>query len=262
MIVHLNGIDIGYSDQGQGEPLVFVHAFPLNRSMWEPQVQALVERYRIVTVDLRGHGESDAPLWRYTMDQFSDDVNALMDHLSIAQATWIGLSMGGYILFALIRTYPQLIKSLVLADTRAPADSPEGKTGRVAMAQTAYQEGPTAIAEIMIPKLLSPSSVETRPDLVNQLRHMITGNQVSGIVGDLMAMEERPDSLSLLPNIQWPTLVIVGEHDVATPPSESQEMVKRIPNGHLEIIPQAGHVSNLENPDAFNHALEKFLSSL
>jgi pimeloyl-ACP methyl ester carboxylesterase len=174
MIAYLNGVNIAFSDQGQGDPLIFLHAFPLNRSMWDPQVQALVKRYRIVTVDLRGHGESDAPLWRYTMEQFSDDLNALLDHLSIPHATWIGLSMGGYILFALWRKYPRLINALVLADTKASADSPEGKAGRFTMAQTAYTEGPTAIADIMIPKLLSPSSVETRHDLVTHLRQMIT----------------------------------------------------------------------------------------
>jgi 3-oxoadipate enol-lactonase len=262
MIAYLNGVNIAFSDQGKGDPLIFLHAFPLNRSMWDPQVQALVKRYRIVTVDLRGHGESDAPLWRYTMEQFSDDLNALLDHLSIPHATWIGLSMGGYILFALWRKYPRLINALVLADTKASADSPEGKAGRFTMAQTAYTEGPTAIADIMIPKLLSPSSVETRHDLVTHLRQMITRNHVSGIVGDLMAMEERPDSLSLLPNIQCPTLVIVGEHDVATPPSEAQLMADHIPNSSLAIIPQAGHVSNMENPEAFNQALKTFLSSL
>jgi pimeloyl-ACP methyl ester carboxylesterase len=170
--------------------------------------------------------------------------------------------MGGYILFALWRKYPRLINALVLADTKASADSPEGKAGRFTMAQTAYTEGPTAIADIMIPKLLSPSSVETRHDLVTHLRQMITRNHVSGIVGDLMAMEERPDSLSLLPNIQCPTLVIVGEHDVATPPSEAQLMADHIPNSSLAIIPQAGHVSNMENPEAFNQALKTFLSSL
>ncbi|MEC4671361.1 MAG: alpha/beta fold hydrolase, partial [Nitrospirota bacterium] len=111
MKVHINGIDLAYSDQGQGVPLVLIHAFPLNRAMWEPQVQALATHHRIITVDLRGHGESDAPMWHYTLEQFADDVKALLDHLTISQATFVGLSMGGYTLFALYRKYPERVKA-------------------------------------------------------------------------------------------------------------------------------------------------------
>ena len=262
MKVRINDIDLAYSDEGQGAPVIFLHAFPLNRTMWTPQVAGLSDRYRVITIDLRGHGESDAPMWRYTVDQFAEDVNGLLEHLGIAQATFVGLSMGGYILFALYRKYHDIFHSLVLADTRATADTPEAKAARFSMAQIAYRRGASSIADLMLPKLLSPASCEHRADLRDHLRTIITGNQVSGIVGDLMAMEERPDSTPLLRTLSIPALVIVGDEDLASPPEEVECMANQIPGSTFVRIPQAGHLSNLENPDAFNAALLTFLTSL
>lgn len=262
MKARINDIDLAYSDEGQGPPVVFLHAFPLNRTTWAPQVAALSDRYRVVTIDLRGHGESDAPMWRYTLDQFAEDVRSLLEHLGIARATFVGLSMGGYILLALYRTHPELFQSLVLADTRATADAPDAKAARFSMAQIAYRRGAPVIADLMLPKLLSPASCEHRADLRDQLRTIITGNQVSGIVGDLMAMEERPDSTLLLRTISVPALVIVGEEDLASPPEEVEAMAKQIPGSTFARIPQAGHLSNMENPGAFNAALLRFLKSV
>ena len=230
---HVNGITITYNDRGTGLPLVFLHAFPLNRSMWAQQEDALFSQFRIITIDLRGHGESDAPLWRYTLEQSADDVCALLDRLSIQQAIFTGLSMGGYILFAFYRKYATRVKGLILADTKGQADTAEGKEGRFQMAQTAYKKGPSAIADIMLPKLLSPTTIQTNPDLAQQVRAMIEGNQISGIVGDLMAMAERPDSIPLLKQITCPTQIIVGELDQATPPSDSKLMAEQIPNANL-----------------------------
>lgn len=262
MKAHVNGIDLAYSDLGQGPSVVFLHAFPLNRTMWTPQVEALKDRHRVITIDLRGHGESDAPMWRYTLEQFADDVIALLQHLSITKATFVGLSMGGYILFALYQNYPGYVQALVFADTRAQADTPEGKAARFSMAQIAYKRSTSAIADLMLPKLLSPAAVSTRPDLMNQLRAMITGNQISGIIGDLMAMEARPDSTDLLQKITCPTLVMAGEEDVASPPTEVQFIADHIPGAQFGRIPQAGHLSNMENPNAFNAALGRFLGRL
>lgn len=258
----VNGITIAYSDQGTGLPIVFLHAFPLNRSMWAQQEDALSLQFRVITVDLRGHGESDAPLWCYTLEQSADDVNALLDQLSIQQAIFAGLSIGGYILFAFYRKYAARVKGLVLADTRAQADTAEGKDGRFQMAQTAYKKGPSAIADIMIPKLLSPSTIQTRQDLVQQVRAMIEGNQISGIAGDLMAMAERPDSIPLLSQITCPTQIIVGEVDQATPPSDAKLMADQIHNARLAVIPNAAHLANLEQPEAFNHIVANFVSEL
>ncbi len=262
MNAHINGINLAYSDEGHGPPVVFLHAFPLNRTTWAPQAAALADRYRVVTIDLRGHGESDAPMWRYTLDQFAEDVNGLLEYLGIARATFVGLSMGGYILFALYRTHPERFQALVLADTRATADTPDARAARFSMAQIAYRRGTSAIAELMLPKLLSPAACEHRADLRDHLRAIITGNQVSGIVGDLMAMEERPDSTPLLHTIAVPTLVIAGEEDLASPPAEVERMANHVPGATFVRLPEAGHLSNMENPGAFNAALLNFLRSV
>ena len=262
MKAHINGFTIAYSDQGTGLPIVFLHAFPLNRTMWAAQAHALSSQFRIITIDLRGHGESDAPLWRYTLDQSADDVRALLDHLAIQQAMFVGLSMGGYILFAFYRKFSDRVQGLILADTRAQADTAEGKDGRFQMAQTAYKNGPSAIADLMIPKLLSPMTIQTQPDLVRHVRGMIEGNQISGIAGDLMAMAERPDSVPLLPQITCPTQIIVGELDRATPPSDAKLMADHIPHARLTVIPQAAHLANLEQPETFNQIVAAFASAL
>src|SRR6185295_18091789 len=160
MKTHVNGITIASSDQGTGLPIVFLHAFPLNRTMWATQEHLLSLQFRIITIDLRGHGESDAPLWRYTLEQSADDVRALLDHLEIQRALFVGLSMGGYTLFAFYRKYADRAKGMILAGTRAQADTAEGRDGRFQMAQTAYKKGPSAIADVMIPKLLSPATIQ------------------------------------------------------------------------------------------------------
>lgn len=258
----VNGISLGYDDQGAGLPFVFLHAFPLNRTMWWAQQELLASRFRVVSIDLRGHGESDAPLWRYTLDQAADDVRGLLDHLSISQAVFVGLSMGGYILFAFYRKYADRVAGVVLADTRAQADTAEVKAARFQMAQIAYQKGPAAIADIMIPKLLSPETIHARPTLVRRVRTMIEGNQLSGIAGDLMAMAERPDSVPLLRQIACPAQIIVGELDATTPPSDAKLMAEQIPGARLSIIPNAAHLTNLEQPDLFNQTLAAFVSDL
>ena len=261
MLAQVNGMTLAFNDQGSGFPLVFLHAFPLNRSMWTEQENALSSQFRVMMIDLRGHGESDAPLWHYTLDQAADDVCGLLDHLSIKQAVFVGLSMGGYILFALYRKYAERVKGMVLADTRAQADTEDGKRARFEMAQIAYKRGSSAIADIMIPKLLSPGTIQTRPELVQRVRGMIEGNQVSGIAGDLMAMAQRPDSVPFLQQIHCPTQIIVGELDVPTPPADARLMSESIPNARLAIIPGAGHLSNLEQPDRFNEIVRAFVST-
>ena len=258
MNAQIGGINLAYSEQGQGMPLVFLHAFPFNRSMWEPQLKALSNRFRVITVDLRGHGESDAPIWRYTMDQFADDVKGLLDHLAIQQAVLVGLSMGGYVLFALYRKHQHRVKGLVFADTRAEPDSPGQTAWRFRLAQRAYKEGAGAVVEEMLPKLLAPTSYQTKRALVEQVRAIMTGSQISGIVGDLMAIAERPDSTALLKEITCPTFVLVGEMDALTSPAENKRIADGIPGAHFQIIPSAGHLSNLEQPELFNEALRAF----
>lgn len=258
----VSGITLAYSDTGSGLPIVFLHAFPLNRTMWAEQETALSLQFRVITIDLRGHGESDAPLWHYSLDQTADDVRALLDHLSITQALFVGLSMGGYILLAFYRKHADRVKGMVLADTRAQGDTPEGKAGRFQMAQVAYKQGPSAIADIMIPKLLSPATIQTRPEIVQRIRTMIEENQVSGIAGDLMAMAERPDSVPFLKQITCPTQIIVGELDQATPPADAKLMADQIRNSRLAIISNAAHLANLEQPEEFTKIVAEFSREL
>ncbi|WP_455246024.1 alpha/beta fold hydrolase [Petrachloros mirabilis] len=262
MKTHINGITLAYDDNGSGIPLVFLHAFPLNRTMWAQQKQALSSRFRTILIDLRGHGESEAPLWHYTLEQAADDVCALLDQISIPRAVFVGLSMGGYILFALYRKYPERVTGLVLADTRAQADTLEGIQGRFQMAQTAYREGPSAIANLMLSKLLSRATLQEKPEIVQRVRRMIEDNEISGIAGDLMAMAERPNSVPFLKQITCPTQIIVGELDQATPPSEAKLMAEQIPGARLALIPNAAHLANIEQPDAFNQILAEFATEL
>ena len=262
MFCDTKGIRLAYDEQGTGLPLVFLHAFPLNRSMWTPQTTALSRQFRTIAVDLRGHGESDAPLWAFSLEDYADDVCALLDHLAIPQAVLVGLSMGGYVGFSFSRTYGNRLKGLVLADTRAQADSPEGRTGRFNLAQTAYGKGADAVADIMLPKLLGATSLQQKPELVEYVRRTIRDTPVSGILVDLMAMANRPDSVAHLRTLACPTLVVVGQEDHTTPLADAQVMATEIPGARLAVIPAAGHLSNLEQPEVFNDLVRNFVEEL
>jgi 3-oxoadipate enol-lactonase len=170
--------------------------------------------------------------------------------------------MGGYILLALHRLHVHCIQGMVLADTKAQADTDEAKQGRVQMAETASRQGPAAIADIMIPRLLSPATIQTKKELVHGVRAMIEATSVSAITADLMAMAQRRDSTSLLPSIACPTIVIVGELDIATPVADAALLADRIPAAQLSVIPEAAHLSNLEQPDTFNRLISSFAAQL
>jgi pimeloyl-ACP methyl ester carboxylesterase len=213
-------------------------------------------------MDLRGHGESDAPLWRFSLEQYADDVAGLLDHLAIPQAVLVGLSLGGYVGFAFYRKYADRVRALVLADTRAQADSEEARTGRFTLAQMAFRKGPGAVADIMLPKLLGATSLKTRSDLAARVRRIIEANDISGIIVDSMAMADRPDSLSLLPRITCPALVIVGDQDQTTPPAEAEVIAQGIPGAKLAVIVGAAHLSNLEQPEQFNAIVGEFAARL
>ncbi|HEU4685006.1 MAG TPA: alpha/beta fold hydrolase [Nitrospira sp.] len=262
MKTQLNGITLAYSDRGRGMPVVFLHAFPLNRWMWESQQAGLSSRYRTIAVDLRGHGESDAPYWRYSLEQYADDVRALLEHLQIRKAVFVGLSMGGYLAFTLCRRHPDLIQGLVFADTRAEADKPEQSRWRFDLAQRAGTSGPSAVVADMGPKMLAPARYARDPELVERVYSMIASTPVPGIVGDLMAMAERPDSTGILGSIGVPTLAVNGKEDVLTTPADAERIARGITGAQLVLIPDAGHLSNMEQPELFNQALEEFLAGI
>ncbi|MGH7231244.1 MAG: alpha/beta fold hydrolase [Nitrospiraceae bacterium] len=258
----MNPNDLAYSDEGTGLPVLFIHAFPLNRRMWAPQVSELHEQFRVITVDLRGHGESGPIAETWTIDEFASDICALLDRLSIRQIVLAGSSMGGYVALAFYRRFADRVKGLVLADTRAQSDSPEARAARFSMIQTVESRGAPAIADIMLPKLLCPASLRNKPGLAQDLRIMIERTPVATIRADLKAMADRPDSTPLLRTIACPTLILVGELDQATPPTEAQLMAEGIAHAQLRVIHDAGHLPNLEQSPAFNSVLAPFLKTL
>jgi pimeloyl-ACP methyl ester carboxylesterase len=257
----INDNALAHADVGNGLPVVLLHAFPLNRTMWEPQIAALFGECRCIVPDLRGFGDSPKS-GPYSMDVMADDVIALLDALQIERAVVGGLSMGGYVALNLVRRYRPRVRALLLADTRAPADTPEGRQKRDELIAVARSEGAAAVAEKQITGLIGKSTREKQPELVDRIRGVMAGESVDGIVGALEAMKGRADSTALLATIDIPTLVVVGEEDVVTPPKEARAMHEQIRGSRLEIIPGAGHLSNIERPAAFNAALSDFVGSL
>jgi pimeloyl-ACP methyl ester carboxylesterase len=255
--ITINGIELAYRDEGTGEPLLLVHAFPLSSAMWERQIEGLGPQYRVIAPDLRGFGASGLGTSAVSMEQYADDLARLLDQLALEQVALGGLSMGGYVVFAFLRRHRDRVRSLILADTRTQADTVEGQQAREQNARLAEQQGPGAIAEQMLPKLLSSGAVKS---LQAEVRRMIEANDRAGIAAALRAMAARPDSAALLAGISVPTLVLVGSEDGLTPPSDSQAMHKAIPNSQLVELAAAGHLSNLEAPTAFNDAIDLFLS--
>jgi 3-oxoadipate enol-lactonase len=253
----INGIDIAYRDEGAGQPILFIHAFPLHSAIWRSQIAAFSPHQRVIAPDLRGLGSSARGSGAASLDQHADDIAALLDHLGIEQATVAGLSMGGYIAFALWRRHRARIVALILADTRAGADTEEGKQGREKNALLAEAQGAGAIADVMLPKLLGPNASAALRD---EVRAIIESNDPIGIAAALRAMAARPDSTPQLATIDVPTLVLVGSEDALTPPSEAEVMFNAIPGCRIAQIPGAGHLSNMEAPDAFNAQLAEFLT--
>lgn len=252
----INGIELAYRDEGSGEALLLVHAFPLSGAMWERQIEGLASQRRVIAPDLRGFGASRMGAGSASMDQYADDLARLLDQLEIEQTALGGCSMGGYVAFAFLRRHRERVRALILADTRAQADAEEGRQGREKNARLAEEQGSGAIADQMLPKLLSGGAPKA---LQMEVRRLIEANDRAGIAAALRAMAARPDSTPMLAGIAAPTLVIVGSEDTLTPPSDSQAMHQAIPNSQLVELANAGHLANLEAPEAFNNAVELFL---
>jgi pimeloyl-ACP methyl ester carboxylesterase len=256
-IAHLSSQSIRYLEAGQGRPLVLLHAFPLSAEQWLPQLAQVPAGWRFIAPDLRGFGGSDpGPVaGGITMDTYAGDVLELMLHLDIASAVVAGLSMGGYVALAMARRAPGRLAGLVLADTRAGADNAEGRAARDRMLQTLEREGPAGVARDMLPRLTGVTSQRDQPDLHDAIRQIIVGNTPAGIGAAIRAMKERPDSTALLATIACSTTIICGAEDVMTVPAESEAMAAAIPGARLVLLSHAGHLSNLENADAFTAAL-------
>jgi pimeloyl-ACP methyl ester carboxylesterase len=252
---------LSYRAAGEGEPLLLLHAFPLSADLWTPQLEAPPPGWRVIAPDFRGLGASTGSGARH-VDAHVDDVLALMDALHCDRVVLGGLSMGGYVAFALARRAPERIRALVLADTRAEADTDEAREARVRMQQTVRDGGAKAIAEVWVPRLMGPTTFQSKPEVVDAIRSIIEQTPSSSIDDALETLKTRPDSLALLPFLTVPTLILVGEDDVLTPVAMAETMRQRMPRASLVVIPRAGHLSNIEQPEAFNAALERFLGGI
>jgi 3-oxoadipate enol-lactonase len=259
-LVQINDLQIAYTDTGIGRPVVLIHGYPFNRSLWNEQVAALSNSYRVIAPDLRGFGDSEASDTA-TMNQLAHDIALLLDHLEIPRAAIGGLSMGGYVALAFYKQFRSRVRALVLADTRAQADTEEAKQTRAQQAEKALAEGMAGIADAMLPKLLTPETVSKHPEVVKRVRDMMLKTKPQGAAAALRGMAEREDQTELLAKISVPTLILVGSDDTLTPVADSQKMHEAIAGSRLVVLEKAAHVSNLEQTAQFNQALLDFLKA-
>ena len=258
----LGGTDIAYDTRGQGPALLFLHAFPLGRFMWDGEAEAFSTSHRVVRFDARGFGGTPPDPGPLTMARIADDGAALLGLLGIETAVVVGCSMGGYAALAFARRHPERLAGLVLQDTRAGADTDDARAYRAALATKVLEQGAQAAIEAFVPRLLGKTTHRENPALVARLEERIRATSREGIARALHGLAARPDSRETLEHIAVPTLIVVGEEDVLTPPSESEAMAGAIAGSRLEVIPRAGHLSNLERPGEYQATLRGFLESL
>lgn len=258
----VNGVSIAVEVRGDGPAVLLVHGYPLDRTLWAPQLGGL-EGHRLIAPDLRGLGLSDAPDLGYSMPTYADDLAALLEAMQVDEVVLVGLSMGGYVAFEFLRRHRERVRALVLFDTRADADAPEVRRARDQQASLAREQGAAAIADQMLPRMLAPGASRSMPHLVERVRGMMLAAPVSGIAGALAAMRDRSDSTALLATLEdLPTMIVVGEEDVMTPVEMARAMASALPGARLEVVPNAGHLPPLEAPAAVNALLADFLKSL
>jgi pimeloyl-ACP methyl ester carboxylesterase len=255
-------MSLAHDDAGRGTAVVLLHAFPLSRAMWKGQREALAGACRLITPDLPGFGDS-APLGTPpTVDTMAEQVVALLDRIAPREKVILGgLSMGGYVAFAFVRKYADRLAGLILADTRAEPDDETARANRDKLIAFAETNPPSAVAEQMLPKLLGPESL-SRPEVVEEVKRIAAAQRPAGIVGALRMLRDRPDSRPTLATLRVPTLIVVGRDDALTPVSTAEGIASQIPGSRLAVIEGAGHLSNLEKPEAFNEAVRAFVASL
>lgn len=261
--VAVNRTALAVHDEGHGPSVLFVHGFPLSHIMWKAQLEAFAGKYRVIAPDLRGFGESDVTSGTVTMEQYADDLSALLDELRVSEPVVLcGLSMGGYIAWQFHQKYADRLRGLILCDTRAIADTPEGAENRKRLATMVMENGSAAVASAMLPKLFSPETSDKQQAAIDQMRDTISKTAPQGIAAASLGMAERPDVTPLLPEITTPTLLIAGTDDSISPPEEMRSIAAAMPNAAFVEVPNAGHMSPLENPEAVNQAIRNFLQSI
>lgn len=261
--IEIMGTRLAFLESGAGWPVILLHAFPLSADMWRPQLESVPDGWRFIAPDLRGFGQSLPPSGgRITMDDYAADVLGLMDALELDDAVIGGLSMGGYVAFAMHRLAPSRFAGLILADTRPQADSPQALEGRVRLRAVLATDGPAGVADQMLPKLLGETTRRERPDIVRQTRALIESASREAIDAAIGALMTRPDSTPGLESISCAALVLVGEEDEIAPLAEAEAMQRAIRRSTLSVIPAAGHLSSLERPNVFSRGLGDFLRAV
>lgn len=255
--VDVDGKRIHYRDNGgSGPALLLFHAFPFDGRMWEPQLESLKTRYRVIAPDLSGSGASSVPSdpAAYSVEVWAREGRAVLDACGVTEAIVGGCSMGGYVTFAFLRLYPERVKGVLLVDTRADADTEEARKGRVESQREVREQGTGALVDRMFGRLLSSAS-KANAALAERVRTLMD-QPAEGIVGTLEALKNRPDATGQLADIRVPAVIVVGEEDIVTPPPLSEAMHRAIPKARLVVLPRAGHLANLEAPEAFDRALD------
>jgi pimeloyl-ACP methyl ester carboxylesterase len=263
----LSTVELSYLDRGNGLPVLLVHGFPLDHTMWNAQIEALSDRCRIIAPDLRGFGQSSLgeadPHVGVSMERYADDLVELLDALAIDEPIVLaGFSMGGYVAWQVVRKHARRLRALVQCDTKAVADTDEARAGRLKMAEQISEWGSARVAEMMGPKLLARQSFDSKPDVVAAVRKVVEKTSPDAIAAAQRGMAARPDMTELLSRILVPTLVLVGQEDVISPPAEMRSIAAAIPNAQFVEIPGAGHMTTMENPEAVNAALRSFLKEI
>ena len=262
MLVRSGDAEIAYEVLGKGPDVVLLHPFPASRGVWRPVAETLSARYRVILPDLRGHGESAAGEGPATMEKHAADVARVCDDAGVGKAAFAGNSIGGYIRFECWRQWRARIRALVLCDTRAQADSAEGRTARLKSIEEVQRNGPAGFVENNLQRLLGESTRTNRRDLVDAARRMMRQATVAGIAAVQAGMAERPDSVATLASIDVPTLIMVGEDDVVTPAADAELMQRGIRGSELRRIAKAGHYSPLERAESVGEVIRKFLDRI
>jgi 3-oxoadipate enol-lactonase len=264
METEINGLMVSYLDEGARDApvVIFLHGFPFNKSMWQKQVKALSERYRVIAYDIRGHGSSGVGDEAFSVRLFAEDLIALMDRLLIGKAVLCGLSMGGYIALRAVIDHPERFDGLVLCDTQCIADTPEAKEKRLKAIESIRENGAETYAEGSLKNFFAPESFTAGKEEVAAVRGMIAGTREQTLVQTLRALYGREETCGALKQIKMPVLIMVGKEDKITPPSAAEAMHARMKLSALHVIEGAGHLSNMENPEAFNERLKEFVASV
>ena len=261
--VPVGDVELAVEVRGEGVPVLFVHGFPFDRTVWRHQL-ATLSRARRIALDLRGVGGSGVPPGAdgYSLSRYADDLVAVLDALGVREAVLCGISMGGYVIFELLRRHPERVRALILADTKPQADAADAKRGRDELTHVAERQGQDAVIERLLPRLLSPATQATQPEVAGQVREMARRWSVPALVGALRVLRDRPDSTETLRGVRVPTLVLVGSDDEIAPPDAARAMAQLIPDAQYHVVPAAGHIAPLEQPLAASRLLADFLSAL